>query len=127
MNDHYQLLSRALVILYPIILIFGIYVILNGHISPGGGFQGGALLMAIYICRYLTDTSEEIYFDVFQRIEKLLLVLVLLVALAFLATMLNVMVPVLNLPYLIMMNTLIGFKVATGMTIIFYKFILSEV
>lgn len=127
MNDHSQLLSRALVILYPIILIFGIYVILNGHISPGGGFQGGALLMAIYICRYLTDTSEEIYFDVFQRIEKLLLVLVLLVALAFLATMLNVMVPVLNLPYLIIMNTLIGFKVATGMTIIFYKFILSEV
>ncbi len=127
MNDHSQLLSRALVILYPIILIFGIYVILNGHISPGGGFQGGALLMAIYICRYLTDTSEEIYFDVFQRIEKLLLLLVLLVALAFLATMLNVMVPVLNLPYLIMMNTLIGFKVATGMTIIFYKFILSEV
>ena len=127
MNDHSQLLSRALVILYPIILVFGIYVILNGHISPGGGFQGGALLMAIYICRYLTDTSEEIYFDVFQRIEKLLLVLVLLVALAFLATMLNVMVPVLNLPYLIIMNTLIGFKVATGMTIIFYKFILSEV
>lgn len=127
MNDHSQLLSRALVILYPIILIFGIYVILNGHISPGGGFQGGALLMAIYICRYLTDTSEAIYFDVFQRIEKLLLVLVLLVSLAFLATMLNVMVPVLNLPYLIMMNTLIGFKVATGMTIIFYKFILSEV
>ena len=127
MNDHSQLLSRALVILYPIILIFGIYVILNGHISPGGGFQGGALLMAIYICRYLTDTSEEIYFDVFQRIEKLLLVLVLLVALAFLATTLNVMMPVLNLPYLIIMNTLIGFKVATGMTIIFYKFILSEV
>ena len=127
MNDHSQLLSRALVILYPIILVFGIYVILNGHISPGGGFQGGALLMAIYICRYLTDTSEEIYFDIFQRIEKLLLVLVLLVALAFLATMLNVMVPVLNLPYLIIMNTLIGFKVATGMTIIFYKFILSEV
>lgn len=127
MNDHSQLLSRALVILYPIILIFGIYVIFNGHISPGGGFQGGALLMAIYICRYLTDASEDIQFDVFQRIEKLLLLLVLLVALAFLATMLNVMMPVLNLPYLIIMNTLIGFKVATGMTIIFYKFILSEV
>lgn len=127
MNDHSQLLSRALVILYPIILIFGIYVIFNGHISPGGGFQGGALLMAIYICRYLTDASEDIQFDVFQRIEKLLLLLVLLVALAFLATMLNVMMPILNLPYLIIMNTLIGFKVATGMTIIFYKFILSEV
>ncbi len=127
MNDHSQLLSRALVILYPIILLFGLYVIFNGHISPGGGFQGGALLMAIYICRYLTDTSEEISFDVFQRIEKLMLILVLLVSLAFLATMLNVTMPFLNLPYLIIMNTLIGLKVATGMTIIFYKFILSEV
>lgn len=127
MNDHSQLLSRALVILYPIILLFGLYVIFNGHISPGGGFQGGALLMAIYICRYLTDTSEEISFDVFQRIEKLMLILVLLVSLVFLATMLNVTMPFLNLPYLIIMNTLIGLKVATGMTIIFYKFILSEV
>ena len=127
MNNHSQLLSRALVIIYPIILIFGIYVVLNGHISPGGGFQGGALLMAIYICRYLTDASEEISFDVFQKVEKLLLILVLLVSLAFIATMLNVTMPFLNLPYLIIMNTLIGFKVATGMTIIFYKFILSEV
>ena len=127
MNNHSQLLSRALVILYPIIIIFGIYVIFNGHISPGGGFQGGALLMAIYICRYLTDASEEISFDVFQKTEKLMLILILLISLSFLATMINVTMPFLNLPYLIIMNTLIGFKVATGMTIIFYKFILSEV
>ena len=28
----------------PIILLFGGYVILNGHLSPGGGFQGGAIV-----------------------------------------------------------------------------------
>ena len=28
----------------PIILVFGIYVLLNGHLSPGGGFSGGAIL-----------------------------------------------------------------------------------
>jgi len=38
-----QLSARFLV---PIIMIFGIYVILNGHLSPGGGFSGGAIIGA---------------------------------------------------------------------------------
>jgi multicomponent Na+:H+ antiporter subunit B len=33
-------------VLFPIIMIFGIYVVLNGHISPGGGFSGGAVMGA---------------------------------------------------------------------------------
>ena len=28
----------------PVILLFGFYVIVHGHISPGGGFQGGAII-----------------------------------------------------------------------------------
>ncbi|MCL2836455.1 MAG: DUF4040 domain-containing protein [Defluviitaleaceae bacterium] len=28
-------------IISPILLLFGVYIIANGHISPGGGFQGG--------------------------------------------------------------------------------------
>ncbi len=31
-------------VLVPIILLFGVYVILNGHLGPGGGFSGGAIL-----------------------------------------------------------------------------------
>ena len=31
-------------LLLPVILLFGVYVILNGHLSPGGGFSGGAVL-----------------------------------------------------------------------------------
>ncbi len=30
--------------LYPFILTFGFYVVLHGHLSPGGGFQGGAVI-----------------------------------------------------------------------------------
>lgn len=33
-------------LLVPIILLFGIYILLNGHLSPGGGFSGGAVLGA---------------------------------------------------------------------------------
>lgn len=33
-------------LLSPYIMLFGFYVIIHGHYSPGGGFQGGALLAA---------------------------------------------------------------------------------
>ena len=33
-------------VLFPMIMVFGIYVVLNGHISPGGGFSGGAVMGA---------------------------------------------------------------------------------
>ncbi len=35
-----QTIARILV---PVILVFGGYVILHGHLTPGGGFQGGAV------------------------------------------------------------------------------------
>jgi len=31
-------------ILVPVIMLFGVYVVLNGHLSPGGGFSGGAII-----------------------------------------------------------------------------------
>ncbi len=40
------ILQRMTFLLFPIIAIFGIYVILNGHLSPGGGFSGGAIVGA---------------------------------------------------------------------------------
>lgn len=43
-ND--MILQGVAKVLVPVIAVFGIYVILNGHISPGGGFSGGAILGA---------------------------------------------------------------------------------
>lgn len=40
------ILQKIVFLLVPIIFIFGIYVIFNGHLSPGGGFSGGALIGA---------------------------------------------------------------------------------
>ena len=33
-------------IMVPFILMLGVYVVLNGHLSPGGGFSGGAIMGA---------------------------------------------------------------------------------
>jgi len=50
-EQHYEprddsILQKITFLLFPIIVIFGIYVVLNGHISPGGGFSGGAIIGA---------------------------------------------------------------------------------
>ena len=40
------ILQYAATLLVPLVLLFGAYVIMNGHISPGGGFSGGAIMGA---------------------------------------------------------------------------------
>ncbi|HII76448.1 MAG TPA: sodium:proton antiporter [Methanolinea sp.] len=42
-------------LLYAGILIFGFYVIMHGHLTPGGGFQGGAVIataLALIVVAY---------------------------------------------------------------------------
>ena len=41
---HDEILQSCARILCPLILVFGVYIIANGHLSPGGGFSGGAIL-----------------------------------------------------------------------------------
>lgn len=38
-----QTVARVVV---PMIMVFGFYILLNGHLSPGGGFSGGAVMGA---------------------------------------------------------------------------------
>ncbi|EYE88370.1 hypothetical protein Q428_08200 [Fervidicella metallireducens AeB] len=48
----------------PIALIFGLYVILHGHLSPGGGFQGGVIVAAAVVLVYLGyghETTENVF------------------------------------------------------------------
>lgn len=45
-----QLVPRLISKLFiPFILLFGMYVVSHGEISPGGGFQGGVILSSAYI------------------------------------------------------------------------------
>lgn len=44
-----QIVKVSARLLVPFIQMFGLYVIVHGHYSPGGGFQGGVLLGASFI------------------------------------------------------------------------------
>lgn len=39
-------LKQVAGLLVPLIFLYGVYVILNGHLSPGGGFSGGSIIGA---------------------------------------------------------------------------------
>ena len=39
--------------LFPLILLFGVYIFVHGHLSPGGGFQGGAIIASAFVLIYM--------------------------------------------------------------------------
>ncbi|WP_352401068.1 hydrogen gas-evolving membrane-bound hydrogenase subunit E [Anaerotignum sp.] len=44
--DQKSILKIGGKVLAPLVILYGIYVILNGHLSPGGGFSGGSIIGA---------------------------------------------------------------------------------
>jgi multicomponent Na+:H+ antiporter subunit B len=56
------IIKTSIRLLVPFIQLFGLYVIVHGHYSPGGGFQGGVILGAAFILLALAfdmKTSQE--------------------------------------------------------------------
>ena len=51
---------------FPFCLVFGLYVVIHGHLTPGGGFQGGAV-MATGSALLLAAHSYE---DITGRLRK---------------------------------------------------------
>ncbi|GFI03405.1 MAG: hypothetical protein HFI44_11100 [Lachnospiraceae bacterium] len=71
-ND--AILQGTAFILCPIIFIFGIYVILNGHLSPGGGFSGGAILGAgliLYTSAFGFKKTQQFFNEHIYKIAKI--------------------------------------------------------
>lgn len=58
------ILQKVAFVLVPVVFIFGIYVILNGHLSPGGGFSGGAMIgagMILYVSAFGFDKMQKFF------------------------------------------------------------------
>jgi multicomponent Na+:H+ antiporter subunit B len=42
-----------------LIFLFGIYIVLHGHLTPGGGFAGGVVIAGSFILLFLAFGSDE--------------------------------------------------------------------
>lgn len=53
------LLETAARVLFPIVLVFSVYLLIIGHYGPGGGFAGGLTAGLAFVLRYIAGGSTE--------------------------------------------------------------------
>jgi len=58
-------------LLFPLLLVVGFYVIVHGHLTPGGGFQGGVILAAAFFVAVLADPARSLSHGLIAWIEGL--------------------------------------------------------
>jgi len=122
--------------LFPFIMLFGFYLISHGHLSPGGGFQGGVVLGTAIILLVLShgiEQTEKIFksrwLNMLEKLGILTLIFLGFLGIFFGYSFLGNFLPLgkpgqiasggLMLPF----NIAIGIKVAAGVSAIFYALI----
>jgi multicomponent Na+:H+ antiporter subunit B len=65
-----EIFKTAASVLFPIVLMLGIYIFMNGHLTPGGGFQGGAVIASGVILALLAFPNEPISSSIFNYVES---------------------------------------------------------
>jgi multicomponent Na+:H+ antiporter subunit B len=66
-----ELVRNGAEIIMPLIFLFGAYVIMNGHISAGGGFQGGAVVASGVMLLMIAFPRASISHAMLSTIESL--------------------------------------------------------
>jgi multicomponent Na+:H+ antiporter subunit B len=66
-----ELLSTGSRVLTPLILLLGVYVFVNGHLTPGGGFQGGAIIASGMLLLLLADPLKHFSHRLIAILESL--------------------------------------------------------
>jgi len=123
---HSQIAVYTIRIIGQILILVGFYVMINGHLSPGGGFQGGVIAASFFICRYMIFDMFDIPIGKVIKMEKIIYIGIVFVALSFISVASDFGLSPHKTLYLIFMNLLIGMKVACGFFILFFRFIAFE-
>lgn len=118
-----HLLETVTGIMAPIVLVFGCYVMLYGHLSPGGGFQGGVVIASGIVFLAVGNRKEAkgtiTSPNVLRRIESVTFLLLIIAAslglflgVGFFSSFFPQSLP--TELYIILLNSIIGLKVGAG-------------
>lgn len=66
-----ELVRNGAEIVLPLIFLFGAYVIMNGHLSAGGGFQGGAVVASGVVLLMLAIPTSRLHHGYLSVTESL--------------------------------------------------------
>jgi len=68
--EEHRVLSVATGIVFPLILLFGAYIFIHGHLTPGGGFPGGTVI-ALGVLLLMLAKNEFKVTDVAKYTEQI--------------------------------------------------------
>lgn len=124
-----SILTSCTNLVLPIIVVLGLYVIIHGHLSPGGGFQGGVLvagaLAIIYLgygAKALNKTFKENSLKIAEDIGVLGFIILAFLGLIFGGAFFNNVFSkgtpgdVFSSGSIFLMNFAVGFKVFAGIS-----------
>ncbi|HMA68964.1 MAG TPA: Na(+)/H(+) antiporter subunit B [Candidatus Mcinerneyibacterium sp.] len=57
--------------LFPLIFLFGFYIFIHGHLTPGGGFQGGTIVAAAVLMMYFASNNYRVNTTDIKILESL--------------------------------------------------------
>lgn len=66
-----ELVENGARVILPLIFLFGAYVIMNGHLSAGGGFQGGAVVASGVMLLMLAQPASKLHHGFLSVTESL--------------------------------------------------------
>ncbi len=109
-------------LLFPFILLLGFFVIINGHYTPGGGFQGGSVLATLFVARYVVYPVDDTDTERLHIIQRVFLTLILVMPPALLFSGFINRYPEYRALYLTLMDILIGVQVGFGVGVAILRF-----
>jgi multicomponent Na+:H+ antiporter subunit B len=77
-----EIVQNGADILVPLIAIFAAYIVMHGHLGPGGGFQGGAVMASCVLLLLLAKPDYRIKLVHLSFIESLAGLLIVFVGIA---------------------------------------------
>lgn len=66
-----EILRTATGLLTSLLVMFGVYIFLHGHLTPGGGFQGGVVIATAVLLSLLSSPDSHLAHAVMTAVESL--------------------------------------------------------
>ncbi len=123
-------------VMFPLIILFGIYVIVHGHTTPGGTFSGGSIMaggFVIYTLAYGVKKTEidmkEIAINVLKSVSGFILIMLILFEFFLRAALVptETLFTLWSGSSLMFFNIVGGVMVFTGLLVIWYTIVKTDV
>lgn len=128
-------------IMCPIIFLYGFYIIIHGHLTPGGGFAGGVILASSFILQILANGNilkklrkEEMGMELLESSSIFGFLIIALLGLLFSGTAVffqnfiekGILGNLISAGFIPIENILIGIEVGAAITTIFIALVVYK-